>query len=255
LLDSAPRLSRSQRAAMSSKMKSLAPWFHNMNIAQGLWTHPENEGAGPDYPAWRWWLIQPMLPDVRNARCLDIGCSSGFFSLKLKELGAASVTGIDQGEQQRAIEQARFASGCARLDVDFRPMSVYDVAGLEQTFDLVLFLGVFYHLRHPMLALDAIRKVCNGTLLMQTITTPNQPGTYEIPPPSIHVNAGLRSPELIQPDFPALRFVEGALDGDDSCWFIPSVEAVLAMLRAAGFKPDLIICPTGHEVIVRCRTA
>src|ERR1041385_5782853 len=101
LLESARRLSRAQRTAIHGKIRSLGPWFHNMNIARGLWTHPENEGAGPDYPAWRWRLIKPMLPDVSNKRCLDIGCSSGFFSLKLKELGAAAVVGIDQGEQLR----------------------------------------------------------------------------------------------------------------------------------------------------------
>ncbi len=233
-------------------MKSLGPWFHNMNIAKGVWTHAEVEDAGPDYPAWRWWLVQPMFPDVTNRNCLDIGCSSGFFSLKLKELGAASVVGIDQGEQQRAIEQARFAASCVGLDVEFRPMSVYELPQLDRRFDLVLFLGVFYHLRHPMLALEAIRRVCNGTLLMQTITTPNKAGTYQTPPAPGYVNGGLRSEELNQPDFPTLKFVEGRLDGDDSCWFIPSTEAVLAMLRATGFNPEQMICPTGHEVIVRC---
>src|SRR5262249_30617798 len=114
-----------------------------------------------------------------------------------------------------------------------------------------LFLGVFYHLRHPLLALESIRRVCRGTLLMQTITTPNRIGTYETPPAPLNVNGGLRSAELNLPEFPLLRFVEGTLDGDNSCWFVPSVEAVLAMLRATGFKPKQIIRPTGHEVIVR----
>jgi tRNA (mo5U34)-methyltransferase len=252
LLDSAPRLRRREQAALIAKMKALGPWFHNMNLGKGLWTHPENEGAGPDYPAWRWWLIKPMLPDVHGKHCLDIGCSSGFFSLKLKELGASTVTGVDQGEQQRAIEQARFASSIVQLDVDFRPLSVYDVPQLDRRFDLVLFLGVFYHLRHPMLALEAIRKVCRGTLLLQTITTPNRIGTYETPPRPLHVNGSLRSAELNKSEFPILRFVEGSLDGDDSCWFVPSAEAVLAMLRASGFKPEQMILPTGHEIIVRC---
>ena len=72
---------------MARKIKELGPW-HNMNIGENLWTHPEAEGAGPDYPAWRLKLIEPLLPDVHGMNCPDIGCSSGFFSLKLKELGA-----------------------------------------------------------------------------------------------------------------------------------------------------------------------
>src|SRR6185295_2344170 len=138
---------------------------------------------------------------------------------------------------------ARFAASCAKLDVDFRPLSVYDVAGLGREFDVVLFLGVFYHLPHPLLALEAIRKVCKGTLLMQTVTTPNERGTYEVCPPT-PADVGLRSPVLNEPGFPMMRFVEGKLDGDESCWFIPSAEAVLAMLRASGFKPEQMIRPT-----------
>src|SRR5262249_4694447 len=134
LLDSARPLTRAQKAAIIAKMKTLGPWFHNMNIARGVWTHPENDGAGPDYPGWRWWLLKPMLPEVRDQSCLDIGCSSGFFSLKLKELGAASVLGIDQGEQQRAMEQAKFAASSTGLEVEFQPMSVYDISKLDRKF-------------------------------------------------------------------------------------------------------------------------
>jgi tRNA (mo5U34)-methyltransferase len=222
-----------------------------MNVAKEIWTHPENEGAGPDYPAWRWNVLQSLFPEVREKSCLDVGCSSGFFSLKMKELGAREVLGIDQGEQIRAIEQARFAAATTGLEVDFRPMSAYDIHTLGRQFDLVLFLGVFYHLRHPLLALESIRKVCNGTLLMQTITTPHNPGTYEPCPQPANVDTSLRSSALNQPEFPSLRFVEGGLDGDTSCWFIPSVEAVLAMLRSSGFRPERMIRPTAHEVIVR----
>jgi len=240
-----------QRSAIRAKIKELGPWFHNMNLAPGVWTHPEYDGAGPDYPAWRWNVIKPLFPAVRDRTCLDVGCSSGFFSLKMKELGASYVLGIDQGEQIRAMDQARFAAATMSLAVDLQPMSVYDVHTLDRQFDLVLFFGVFYHLRHPLLALESIRKVCKGTLLMQTITTPHNAGSYQACPRPAAIDTGLRSPELKQPEGPLLRFVEGGLDGDTSCWFVPSVEAVLAMLRAAGFQPEQMILPTEHEAIVR----
>ena len=251
LLTSARRLGPVDRRRIAAKVRALGPWFHNMNLAKGVWTHPQPDGAGPDYPAWRWNLIKPLLPELTGLSCLDVGCSSGFFSLKMKELGAAKVLAVDHGEQVRAIEQARFAASSLGLEVEFQTLSVYDVAGLNRQFDLVLFLGVFYHLRHPMLALDALRKACTGTLLFQTITTPHQPGTYEACPPAGKVHVGLRSAELNQPDFPLLRFVEGGLDGDTSCWFVPSVEACLAMLRGARFKPERMVCPDAHEVIIR----
>jgi tRNA (mo5U34)-methyltransferase len=224
-----------------------------MNIAADVWTNPEWKGAGPDYAAWRWELVAPLLPDVQNKKCLDVGCSSGFFSLKLKELGARVVLGVDQGEQRRAIEQARFAAETLRLDVSFQELSVYDVGTLDQDFDVVLFLGVFYHLRHPLLALEQLRRVCSGQLLLQTITTPHSVGPYQDCPGEQIVDTDMRSPLLNEPDFPLLRFVQGALDGDPSCWFVPSPNAVLAMLRSCGFEPERMIFPTPNEMIVSAR--
>src|SRR5262249_50634397 len=99
--------------------------------------------------------------------------------------------------------------------------------------------------------LDSIRKICSGSLLLQTITTPHVVGPSDEGLPPARLDIGLRSPELNQPDFPLLRFIEGGIEGDTSCWFVPSAEAVLAMLRTSGFKPEKMIRPNVHEVIVR----
>ena len=250
LLVSAQRLRKNERQSLSARIADLGPWFHNMNLAKGVWTNQTWTGAGPDYPAWRWRVLQPLLPEIRAKRCLDVGCSSGFFSLKLKELGAQQVLGIDGGEQTKAIAQAKFAASSLNLDVRFENASVYDLGTSSEVFDVVLFLGVFYHLRHPLLALDSIRKVCRGNLLMQTITTPHEITSYETCP-TYPVRAGLRDPDLNSATFPSLRFVEDGLDGDQSCWFVPSPNAVLAMLNSSGFAPETFIFPTEHEMIVR----
>ena len=193
--------------------------------------------------------MAPWFTDVSGKTVLDVGCSSGFFSLKAAELGA-SVLGIDNGEQDRALEQARFAQDALNLRADFQNVSVYDTPSLDRAFDMVLFMGVFYHLRHPLLALEALRKVCRGTLIFQTNTTPSRQRVDELPGVSRDVQ--LNSPEMLDSRYPAMKFVEGGLGGDGSCWFIPNVEAVAAVLRSCGFVPKDFVFPDAREVLVRC---
>src|SRR5215475_13351023 len=106
-----------ERARLVAKIDDLGPWFHNYEIASGVWTNASGRLPGPDYPLVRWSLIEPLLPDVKGKSCLDVACSSGFFSLKLKELGAAYVLGVDSWEQPKAIDHARFAATTLGLDV------------------------------------------------------------------------------------------------------------------------------------------
>jgi len=248
-LDSARPVTDEERRQIVKGIEELGPWFHNYEIASGVWTNSSGRAPGIEYPLGRWRLVEPLLPDVKGKACLDIACSSGFFALKLKELGAAYVLGIDSGEQPQAIDQARFAAGTLGLDVDFRVLSAYDVATLRRQFDVVLFMGLFYHLRHPLLALDAARSVCRGTMIFQTITTKHRNDLPGVPPGT---NVSLHSSALEDAEYPSLRFVEGGLDGDTSCWFIPNVTGVAAMLRSCGFHLDTATFATDHDIIVRC---
>ena len=250
-MSSAREVTDMERHAIVQKMEALGPWFHNYEIASGVWTNPTGEPPGVEYPLSRWRLIEPLLPDVQGKSCLDVGCSSGFFSLKLKELGAAYVLGIDSGEQTKAIEQAQFAAAALRLDVDFRVLSAYNLATLDRKFDVILFMGVFYHLRHPLVALEAARAVCSGTMIFQTITTPHHKTVSELDretTDNIHLHSSIFSDE----QFPAMHFVEGTLDSDPTCWFIPNLQAVAAILRSCRFRLDHITFTDEHDVIVRC---
>src|SRR5690606_12941796 len=95
-----------------------------------------------------WELVEPAFPrDLTGATVLDIGCNAGFYSLKLHERGAR-VTGIEP--DPRYLEQARFAADVLGADIEYLPLDVYDVDRLGRSFDYVLFLGVLYHLRHPL---------------------------------------------------------------------------------------------------------
>ena len=215
------------RDALARRIAALGPWFHNMELG-GVRTAPHHFLG--DYPAVKWRHMAEALPkDLAGKRVLDIGCNGGFYALAMKRLGAAHVLGID--DDPFYLEQARFAAETTGLDVEFRCMSVYDVAALGQRFDLVLFMGVLYHLRHPLLALDLIREhVASDLLIFQSL----QRGSDEIAtvPPDRPIAE--RAP-FDAPGYPKLHFVEHRYSNDPTNWWVPNRACTEAMLRAAGF--------------------
>ena len=134
------------------RVEALGPWFHNIDL-RGVRTAPSHFLG--DYPAAKWRRFADAIPrDLAGSTVLDIGCNGGFYSIEMKRRGADRVLGIDYDDDY--LEQARFAAEVNGLDIQFRRMSVYDIGALGERFDLVLFMGVFYHLRHPLLALDLL---------------------------------------------------------------------------------------------------
>ena len=95
-MSSARSVSDEETHKLQQDLAALAPWFHNFEIAKGVWTNARGDGPGPDYPARRWSLVAPWFSGLSGKTVLDVGCSSGFFSLKAAERGA-SVVGIDSG--------------------------------------------------------------------------------------------------------------------------------------------------------------
>src|SRR3954469_6021125 len=156
-----------------AQVEKLGPWFHNLDL-NGVPTAPEHFLG--NYPAVKWQRFSAALPqDLRGKSVLDIGCNAGFYSMEMKRRGAARVLGVDSDEDY--LRQARFAADVNGLDIEFRKLSVYDVGALGETFDVVIFMGVLYHLRHPLIALDLIRQhVCRDMLIFQSM----QPGSKEV---------------------------------------------------------------------------
>src|SRR5579875_4123823 len=95
--------------------------------------------------------------------------------MEMKRRGAARVLGIDTDE--RYLRQARFAAEVEEVDVEFIRLPVWDVAALGEKFDLVIFRGVLYHLRHPLLALDLIHEHAARDMLLFQIM---QRGSREV---------------------------------------------------------------------------
>jgi tRNA (mo5U34)-methyltransferase len=211
-----------------SRIASLGSWFHNMDLG-GVPTAP-NHFLG-DYPRVKWARFQDTVPqDLTGKTVLDIGCNAGFYSFAMEARGAARVLGLDWDPHYLA--QARFAAEVLGSKVEFQQRSVWQIGELGERFDLVLFLGVFYHLRHPLLALDLIHEhVANDMLLFQSL----QRGSESIP--DLRPDYPFQERSIFDaPEYPKMHFVEQRYCSDDTNWWIPNRACTEAMLRSAGFS-------------------
>ncbi len=231
------------RDEIERRVRELAPWFHNMNL-DGVQTAPDHFLY--DYPNNKWQKFAAAVPaDLRGMSVLDIGCNAGFYSVEMKKRGAARVVGIDS--DQRYIEQARLTAQVAGFDdIEFRILSVYDVGQLAELFDLVIFMGVLYHLRHPLLALDLIHEnVAKDWLLFQSM----QRGSEQVMALENDYDFFEGAAIFDDEGYPKLHFIENRYAGDPTNWWVPNRACSEAMLRSAGFA---IVAHPEAEVYV-CR--
>ena len=210
------------------RVAELGPWFHDMDL-NGVQTAPDHFLHG--YPGKKFARFAAALPeDLAGKSVLDIGCNAGFHAIAMKRRGAARVLGIDSDE--RYLAQGRLAAQVLDADVEFRLLSVYDVAALGERFDIVFFMGVLYHLRHPLLALDLIHEhVADDVLVFQTM----QRGTDTVEPVERDYDF-FEMAHFDRPGYPKLHFIEHEYSGDWSNWWAPNAACSAAMLRSAGFE-------------------
>jgi tRNA (mo5U34)-methyltransferase len=227
--------------AIERQVRALGEWFHNLDL-RGVRTAP-NHFLG-DYPAVKWRRFRHALPpDLRGRTVLDIGCNAGFYAIEMKRRGADRVVAIDS--DRRYLDQARFAAAVCGVDIEFQELSVYDVGALGERFDLVLFLGVLYHLRHPLLALDLIHEhVAHDLLVFQSL----QRGSSEVE--ALEEDYAFADVEVFdRPGFPKLHFIERNYAGDCTNWWAPNRACSQALLRSAGFT----ILDSPEEEVFVCR--
>jgi tRNA (mo5U34)-methyltransferase len=217
-----------RRADIARRVRELSPWFHNLDLA-GVATAPDHFLG--DYPRSKFAGFAHALPaDLSGKSVLDVGCNAGFYCFEMARRGASRVVGIDSDD--RYLAQARLAAELlGHTSVELRKLSVYEVGALRERFDLVIFMGVLYHLRHPLLALDLLHEhVVSDLMLFQSM----QRGPNEVM--RLAPDHPFDETEIFEdPRHPRLSFVEHAYAGDETNWWIPNRACSEAMLRSAGF--------------------
>lgn len=245
------------RGDLRERVEALAPWFQNIDLGGGIQTAPDHFLG--DYPAFKFAGFADVLPqDLGGRSVLDIGCNAGFYSIEMKKRGAGRVLGIDSDDRYLA-QAVLVAEELGFDDIEYRNLSVYDVGALGESFDLVIFMGVLYHLRHPLLALDLIREhVARDLMLFQTMQQ-GSPDVLQVPEDHpFHVPGTNASPGFFDnPAYPKMHFIEKSFAHDWTNWWAPNAACSQAMLRAAGFsieanpESEVYLCrvapvPFGH---------
>lgn len=198
-----------RREELQSRVAAVS-WYHTLDLGHGVTT------KGIDDTPFR--LAQIDLPaSLAGRSVLDVGAWDGFFSFEADRRGASRVVATDYyawhgptWSSKASFELAREALGSRVEDVDI------DVMDLSPErvgrFDVVLFLGVLYHLPHPLLALERVASVTRDLLILETVV------------------------DMIGFRRPAMAFYPGReLHGDPTNWWGPNIPAVHGMLRTVGF--------------------
>jgi len=217
------------RALIEQQIRQLGDWFHNIDLF-GVPTAPEHFLG--DFPNVKWQHVSGALPqDLSGAEVLDIGCNGGFYSIEMKRRGAERVLGIDVDD--RYLSQARFAAGTLGLDIELEKRSVYEVSQIAGQFDYVFFMGVFYHLRYPVFALDQVIKKVRpeGRLVFQSMLR----GSSEVKDWEDNYHFW-ETEQFGHPAYPCMYFVEHSYANDQTNWWIPNRAAAEAVLRSSGLE-------------------
>ena len=207
------------------RIDALKPWFHSIDLGDGMRIQRDPVyGGDTNYPQDVWKTVKKLLPgNIQGLRVLDVGCNAGYFSVEMKRAGASYVLGIEGFPQY--LTQAKLVRDILQIDLDLRELNVYQVTEDLGQFDITLFLGVLYHLKHPLLALEILANVTEGILVVESAILPDSPSNLQIS------DYGGLTHEL--------RFLSNQPVGNEpgvvglQNWFIPSLDCLRPF-----FKPS-----------------
>jgi tRNA (mo5U34)-methyltransferase len=168
-------------------------------------------------------LLSLTEGSLQGRTVLDIGCNCGFWSLQSRLAGAERVLGLEASEEN--VDQAKFILELTGLDrLSFEQTNAYDVSGKRHgEFDVVLHLGLLYHLEHPVFALERLSEVTREFAVVDTTVIPDHAAVCRVQPDDVHEQ-----------------------NYSNRLCMIPSSSAVVLMLRHAGFR-DVFLVPKTTE--------
>jgi tRNA (mo5U34)-methyltransferase len=230
-----------------SEIARLEPWFHCIDLGDGLQTKTKSAIGEPvEHPAPTWERVKASVPkDLSGQSILDVGCNAGFYSIEMKRRGAARVLGIDS--QRELIRQANFVRKVLGLDIEYRRMSVYDLDPRELgQFDVTLALGLIYHCKHLVLALEKLFLVTRNLLILETAIYPPE----KVPDSFVYAEGGS------EPTLHPMAYIENQADAKEAVfnWFVPGTAALSALLKNIGFD-EVKIFPgvQADRAVLACR--
>jgi tRNA (mo5U34)-methyltransferase len=222
---------------VARRVADLGWWYHHFELPGGVWT---GDGQPPAYdPIERWQLIEPHLPeDLEGKTVLDVGGNSGYFSLRMKQLGAGRCVMVEPVIE--FVDQAEFVFEQFGVDVEVVNEDVHAYClTTDERFDYVLFLGLFYHLKYPVLVLDRLAEMTKELMFFNS--------HVQGPPIETDELGDVERDDLQSAAFPRMSFIEGAYRGDLSNWWIPNYEVLEPLARSAGLRvlerphPEMIV--------------
>lgn len=212
---------------VAAQVAAIPYWYHRIELPDGLVT-----------PGWA-----PLNPEVYRLprkldglRVLDVGAWDGYWTFEALKRGAREVVAIDdfsdgvglnvtREDKWKTFDLCRAALGHDHARCSRREMGVYDVTPERLgTFDIVLFFGTLYHLRHPLLALDRLASVCTGRIIVESAVIDD----YSVYKGGVGHGYGQ---DVVMEFYP-----DDQLGNNQSNWWSPTTTCLAHMLRAAGFK-------------------
>jgi tRNA (mo5U34)-methyltransferase len=226
-------------AQISRKVSAAPAGFEKQRLFEGTYWHQKwqvfEDVFTPGVNCIEHMCESMGLPnDLTGKRVLDIGAWNGCLSLECERRGALEVVALGpENPNDTAFYRLRDAIGSTRTR--YLRGTVYDLDPQKLgTFDVVLFCGVLYHLRYPLLGIDNIRRVCTGEVFVETFLI-DQEFILKKDGKLTKVPLSRLSPELSsQPIWQFYRLDE--LEGDPSNWVGPNSTAVVEAFESAGFE-------------------
>jgi tRNA (mo5U34)-methyltransferase len=214
---------------LRQRVKDINFWYHRIELPGGVVTPGINPLHPPSYQ---------VPADLTGLRVLDVGAWDGYWTFEALKRGAREAVGIDdfsdylghlapdQRHAWKSFDLCREALGfseerCKRIEI-----SVYDITEekLGGKFDLVMFFGTLYHLRHPLLGLDKLSAVCDGQIIVESATCD------DYSPYNGGIGKGYGGNQCVAEFYPTTE-----LAGNSTNWWAPNLRCMGAMVYAAGF--------------------